>query len=1529
MIEKNPGLGDPHHDRDSCGIGFVAQIDGRPRHRVLEMALEALANLIHRGAVAADGKTGDGSGVQTGLPYALLRRELEKRHLGSVADADLGLGMLFLPAEVGPRERAIEIVEETVADSGLETLFWRRVPLGLDVLGDVARRDRPDIRQIFVRRPPAFSDGRFDRRLYLTRRRLSWRAQQAGITELYAPSFSRRTVVYKGLMLASQLAAFYPDLADPDYKTATAVFHQRYSTNTRPDWRLAQPFRLIAHNGEINTVRGNRNWMRARERELRSALWGERLEDLLPVVQDGGSDSASLDNVLEFLVSFGRDPIHAGMMMIPEAENPSMEVEMKAFYDFHATLMEPWDGPAAVVFSDGRYAGAFLDRNGLRPQRFCVTTDGVVVLGSEAGMVGLEPAEITKKGRLGPGEVLAVDTKVGRLLENTELKRHYARRRPYREWVARRKVALPELDPAWEHLDDPARRRTLQHAFGYGREDLDRILAPMLETGNEPVGSMGDDTPLAALSGKPQALYRYFKQRFAQVTNPPIDPLRERVAMSLQTMVGPWGSVTDEREEIAHLIDFPSPILARGELDWLRGLDDEVFASATANATFRPGEPLGEALARLAREAEAAIDDGATILILSDRDIDADRAPIPMLLATGAVHEHLVARRKRMQISLVCDTGEAREVHHVACLLGYGATLVHPWLATASVIELAEAAESDTETACANYRRALEKGLLKIMSKLGVGPVSSYLGAQLFEVVGLDREIVGRYFSATDSPVSGVDLDGVARDVLAWHTEAFPRDGAEDEPDDGDLPDLGQYRFRKTGETHAFAPAIFKALHKAVRTGDGDAYEHYTQAVRDQPPIHLRDLLRIRRAEKPLKLEEVEPATEIVRRFVTAAMSHGALSREAHEVLAVAMNRLGARSDSGEGGEDRKRFYPYDDDQDGPARWSPRRGDHGNSAIKQVASGRFGVTPEYLVSAEELEIKMAQGSKPGEGGQIPGHKVTAEIARQRHSVPGVTLISPPPHHDIYSIEDLAQLIHDLKCVNPQARVAVKLVATSGIGTIAAGVVKGYADTIHVSGADGGTGASSLSSIHHAGLPWEIGLAETQQVLVANDLRGRVRLRVDGGFETGRDVVIGGILGAEEFAFGTVSLIAAGCIMARQCHLNTCPVGVATQRRSLRERFPGTPEHVISYMLFVAEEVRHLLASMGLRRFDELVGRPELLEIRNGGHTPKGDRLDLKGLLYDPDRGGGRARRFGGVANALPARRAPLDENLWNDVARTALTSGKPIRLEYPIVTRDRSVGARLSGEIARATRGEGLAEGTIEVRFRGAAGQSFGVFLERGIRFRLEGEAQDYVGKGMHGGEIVLKPPTASSFTPRDAVIAGNTLLYGATGGRLFAAGRVGERFAVRCSGAEAVVEGCGDHGCEYMTAGTVVILGPIGQNFAAGMSGGVAFVDAGAEDEPDDFGWRVNRGMVSASRVVTADDALLRPLVERHAEVTGSAHARQLLDDWESARRRFFKVTPVQEDGGEPVEISSEVATTATAATTTTTTTTTEAPGA
>ncbi|MBA2666179.1 MAG: glutamate synthase large subunit [Trueperaceae bacterium] len=1475
------------HERDACGVGFIASVDGPPSRTVLDHALTALENLAHRGAVSADGRTGDGAGVLTQLPYTLFRRELLAEGIGLERDDDLAVGVFFVD-NAAPFDEMYDLIDRVIDASPLRRLMWRDPPLDDGALGDHARARRPILRQVLLGRPPGIDDVAFERLLYLTRKRIERALLAAGMGRSYIPSFSSRTIVYKGLMVADQLSVFYRDLADPDYATQLAVFHQRYSTNTAPRWSLAQPFRFLAHNGEINTLQGNVNFMRSREPVLTSSVFGDDVGDLLPVVQPGGSDSAVLDNAFELLVMAGRDPMHALHMLVPEAYEgrDGVDPDLEAFYQYHATLMEPWDGPAALALSDGRYAIAGLDRNGLRPQRYWISERGLVVVGSEAGMVPLDE-RVVEKGRLGPGTVLAVDTLRGRVLRNDDVKRGLAARAPYRSWVGANLVTPGELET------DPISARgwprdaltRMQAAFGYSTEDYDRIFEPMAFDGAIPVGSMGDDTPLAVLSEQPQPLYRYFKQRFAQVTNPPIDPLRERLVMSLQTVIGPRGPLLEEEALSARVVRFESPVIDEAQFAWL--MQQTAFSPIVVPARFavRAGsDGLEHALEALCDAAERAVEEGHGIIVLSDRDVDTQWAPIPMLLAASAVHQRLLRVGRRTRTALVCDTGEPREDHHVACLVGYGVALVHPYLALATArdapLHAKHAPEGITpERAATNYVAALEKGILKIMSKMGISAISSYRGAQIFEALGVAQGVIDRYFTGTPSRVGGAGLDAFAIDVLRQHAEAFGEDPV--------LQDRGIYRFRKAGEYHALNPLVFKALHKAVRTASPEAYAEYARLVDDRSPCTLRDLLTFKTGT-PIALDDVEGVESIVTRFSTQAMSHGSVSRETHETLAVAMNRLGGKSNSGEGGEDPQRYRPYERDMSelGAGGWYPAAGDWGNSAIKQVASGRFGVTAEYLVSAQEIEIKMAQGSKPGEGGQIPGHKVDADIARIRRSVPGVTLISPPPHHDIYSIEDLSQLIYDLKRVNARARIGVKLVATAGVGTIAAGVAKGYADNIQISGHDGGTGASPLSSVKHAGVPWELGLAETQQVLVQNALRERVTLRVDGGLKTGRDVVVAAMLGAEAFGFGTAALVATGCAMIRQCHLNSCPVGIATQRPDLRAKYAGEPEHVVRFMTYVAQQVRMILAELGVRTLDDVVGRVDLLTPRDVA-LPKGVTLDLSAVLRDPDPTGLVPRRSRHTRNDRPENE-PLDEQLVRD-AHAAIHDGARVKRGYAIGNRDRSLGARVAGEVARAHGDAGLAPGSIRYRFRGSAGQSFGAFTVRGMQLVLVGEGQDYVGKGMSGGEIVVALPPNGP-VGRPSAVVGNTVLYGATGGSLFASGVAGERLCVRNSGARAVVEGCGDHGCEYMTGGVAVVLGSTGRNFGAGMSGGVAFVWDPDALLPE----RLNPGMVVPERLaVGADEQLYRALVERHVAVTGSVHGAALLADWAGTLAATWKVTP------------------------------------
>ncbi len=1479
------GLYDPRFEHDACGVGFVANISGERSHAILEMGIQAAVNLTHRGAVDADAKTGDGAGILTQIPARLFERELAKLKQRVQSPDDLGVGMLFLPQEASAAERCRRLIDEVIQRSGVRLLGWRRVPLDASVLGDKAAATMPTIEQLLVGRPESVVPEAYERLLYLVRKRIEQRLLQERIDDCYIPSFSSQTVVYKGLFVAPQLRRFYLDLQDPLFETSIALFHQRYSTNTFPNWYLAQPFRMLGHNGEINTLQGNRNWMRAREPELHSELWGAQIDELKPIVQAGGSDSASLDNVLEAIVMSGRDVLHGMMMTVPEAwENmPAMDPERKAFYEYHACLMEPWDGPAALAFTDGRVIGATLDRNGLRPARYIVTKDGLVIMASEVGVLEIEPSRIAIKGRLGPGRMIAVDTVRRRFLADDEIKAVVVKRQPYGAWLSKQLMRLEsdtETVPANGQGSPERLSRLIQQqvAFGYTSEDVAMILKPMATDAKDPVYSMGDDIPLAVLSRRPRLLYTYFKQLFAQVTNPPIDPIREELVMSLNCYLGVRHSMFEETPQHAHLVQLQSPVLMNEELERLRGLSDPLYKAAMLSTLFdaRRGEvALATAVRRLCEEASRAIAQGAHLLVLSDRGVDHGRAHIPALLAVGAVHHHLIHRGQRMKASLILESGEPREIHHFAALIGYGATAVNPYLALESVeglVASGEITELPVEKALTNYRKAIEQGLLKIMSKMGISTVTSYHGAQIFEAIGLHESLVEECFTGTASNVSGIGYEDIAADVLRWHAVAFPSEGTP-------AMDVGGfYRFRREGEYHAFNPDVIKSLHEATRKANADAYVRYAQLVNTREPVTLRDLLVFKPAQ-PVPVEEVEPVESIMKRFATASISHGALSREAHRTLAIAMNRIGAKSGSGEGGEDPERYKPL------------LNGDSMCSAIKQVASGRFGVTPAYLMSARELEIKMAQGSKPGEGGQLPGYKVSAEIARIRHTVEGVTLISPPPHHDIYSIEDLAQLIYDLKHINPGARVSVKLVAEAGVGTIAAGVAKAHADLILISGHDGGTGASPLSSIKNAGSAWELGLSETQQVLMLNDLRGRVKLRTDGGMKTGRDVVIAALLGAEEYGFGTAALVVEGCVMARQCHLNTCPVGVATQDPKLRAKFTGTPEAVVAFFRYIAEEVRHLLASLGARSLDEIIGCVELLQAREDVALPKAQRLRLHRILTQVDPSGKSPRRCRQERNDWH-HDVVLDDQIIAD-ATAAIEQGTSVRLSYPIQNIHRTVGAKLSGVIAQRYGDTGLPEGTIEIQLAGSAGQSFGAFNIRGVRLVLTGEANDYVGKGINGGELVVRPPSELTFVWHEHVIIGNTVMYGATGGALYAAGRAGERFCVRNSGGRAVVEGVGDHGCEYMTGGVVVVLGEAGRNFGAGMTGGVAYV----LDEADDFPQRYNPQLVTIQRLQTEDDVeLVRSMVRRHLELTGSPRAESVLAHWATYQPRFWKVQPKEQ---------------------------------
>jgi glutamate synthase (NADPH/NADH) large chain/glutamate synthase (ferredoxin) len=1503
----------PDAEHDACGVGFIAQISGKRSNQVLRYALQSLCRLAHRGAVDADAKTGDGAGVQTQIPYKIFGPEVAKLGHKLYSESDLGVGMVFLPHDNAyAQARAKAIIEEVITKRGLFLFGWREVPINIQLLGDKAASTLPRIEQVLIGRPHGLAAESYERTLFLCRNEIEKRAAEDQIRHFYIPSFSHRVINYKGLLVSPSLEKFYKDLQSPDYETALCVYHQRYSTNTFPTWPLGQPFRMLAHNGEINTRRGNVNWMGAREAELEANFWGADIELLKPIIQPGGSDSAELDNALEALVMSGRGVLHAMTMLVPPAwsGDKSMSPELRAFYEYHRCLNEPWDGPACLVFTDGITVGACLDRNGLRPSRYKVLEDGIVSLGSESGTIEFDDAHVLEKGRLAPGEMIAVDTARGVLLRDLEIKRDLAGHRPYGEWLKSNLLSLENLAPAepaepGEPIDVLTNAQR-QIAFGYSSEELDMILKPMVQIGSEAVGSMGDDTPLAVLSLQPRLLYTYFKQLFAQVTNPPIDPIREKLVMSVDVMLGWRRNLLAETPEHARLIHSRSPILLEHELLALQDLAGKGFPSATVDATWPAAEGaagLERAIERICAEAEQAVLGGARVVILSDRKVDHARVPVPMLLATGAVHHHLIRTGKRMKTSLICETGEARDTHQVACLIGYGASAVCPYLAFETVREIiaqikvvarqnvlkagsdadklakAEAALRDAEAltypvALKNFRKALEDGLLKIMSKMGISVLGSYHGAQIFEAIGIGQSVIDRCFFRTASQVAGIGFAEIAQESLERHGKGYSAVPTEKGPQ---LEDGGVYRFRRAGERHAVSPPVIQSFHSFVKTNNPEDYKKYAEQVRAYQPISFKDLLDlVPKTSGPVPIEEVESVEEIRTRFTTAGMSLGALSPEAHEALAIAMNRIGGKSNSGEGGEDPERFKRRPN------------GDLANSAIKQVASGRFGVTAAYLASAKEIEIKMAQGAKPGEGGQLPGHKVSSIIAKLRHTVPGVMLISPPPHHDIYSIEDLAQLIHDLKEVNPRAKICVKLVAEAGVGTVAAGVAKAHADIVLVSGHDGGTGASPLSSIKHAGAPWELGVAETQQVLMMNNLRNRIVLRTDGGMRTGRDIITAAILGAEEFNFGTTALIAMGCVYVRQCHLNTCPVGIATQDEKLRAKFKGSPDHVVNFFNAVAEEVREILASLGCRSITELIGRPEFLKQRHVPDHPKANTLNLSRLLVDVAANDPSAARYCTRERNDGMHGRPLDDIILQD-AKDAITEGVKMALSYKVKNTYRSIGTKVSGEIGYQYGREGLPEGTLTLNLEGTAGQSFGTFLASGLRLVLTGEANDYVGKGMSGGEIVVRPAASARFQAHENAIVGNTCLYGATGGVLLASGRAGERFAVRNSGGVAVVEGVGDHGCEYMTGGTVIVLGQTGKNFGAGMTGGLGYV----LDLEDRFSELYNPGLVVIERLGEEDKATLQQWVFRHLEATDSKRAKEILGDWPRFSGRFWKVQP------------------------------------
>jgi glutamate synthase (ferredoxin) len=1504
---------DPRREHDACGVGFVAAAAGARSHEVVEMALEAVARVAHRGAASTD-NSGDGAGLLTQIPYRLFYRDSYRLGLHLQPGLPFGVGAFFLPSAAEPLAASVKMIESVLAGDGIPILGWREVPTNPNALGPTALASCPVIRQVLVGRPALATDeDAWERALYLARREMERRAAAAELPGFYACSLSCRTVVYKALLTGTQLPGFFTDFRYPEYESAVAVFHQRYSTNTLPSWPLAQPFRLLAHNGEINTLWGNRNAMTMRQPMLASPVWGPKIERLREVIWAEGSDSASLDNTMELLVRSGRDPVHTAMMTVPQAweKYSDLDPAVKAFYEYHQCVLEPWDGPAALAFTDGVVAGAAVDRNGLRPCRYKVRADGLVVAGSEVGLVDLDPREVVACGKVGPGEVLVIDTHRGEVIRNLDAKRRIAARRPYARWVARYMATLvpdrARVPPT--HSGAPLLR--LQRVFGYGAEDLRIVLEPMGSTGGDPVWSMGDDTPIPPLAAVPQSLYAYFRQRFAQVTNPPIDSLRESMVMSLRMHLGRRGSPLLERPSYARMLRLEHPILLAEEMTALRNVAG--FSTVTLDAVWDPAKGTGglrPALTALRRAAERAARRGAHILVVSDRAVGENRAPIPMLLAIGAVRQHLVHTGLRARVGLVAEVGDAFDIHHFATLIGYGAEAVHPWLALETVDELfgeevrqrgsgaaaqkpAESEDRPTrEKAREQYRSAAEKGLLKILSKMGISTLSSYCGAQIFEALGLGHEVIAACFDGTASPIGGIGFEEIGEDVQARHQAAYP--GEVPAP----LPDYGRVRFRKDGEDHGWAPQIVVALQKATgakvekavraegaNNAIGDrvpltGYEGFLAKNSARRPAGPRDLLGLRKGPS-IPLDEVEPAEEIRRRFVSSAMSLGALSPEAHSTLSIAMNRIGARSNSGEGGEDPENYRGLEN------------GDRVDNRVKQVASARFGVTTEYLIRAEELEIKIVQGAKPGEGGQLPAHKVTDLIARLRHAVPGIQLISPPPHHDIYSIEDLAQLIHDLKTVNPRARVGVKLVSESGVGTVAAGVAKAYADYVLIAGHNGGTGASPLSSIKHAGSPWELGLAEAQATLVRNGLRHRIEVRTDGGLKTGRDVVIAALLGAESYGFGTAPLVAMGCDMARQCHINTCPTGIATQREDLRAKFKGTPEQVIAYFSFIAEEVRRLLAELGVRTMDEVIGRNDLLERVERPDVPRAQMLDLS-MLMDRRTGGPTDRQGVALRRTVERNDRPglvsLDQEILSEL-EPYLDCSLPFSGNYQILNHHLAVGARVAGAIAERNGDAGLPPGSVRLRFRGTAGQSFGAFLCRGVHLELEGEANDYVGKGLSGGEITIRPFRQVSYAhaSHQHLIIGNTVLYGATAGKLFAAGQAGDRFAVRNSGAVAVIEGAGNHCCEYMTGGIVVVLGRAGRNFGAGMSNGLAYV----LDEADTFASRVNGDMVELGELETEDVELLRKLIREHEEKTVSARARNLLVRWEEYLPLFKKVVP------------------------------------
>ena len=1481
------GLYDPQFEHEACGVGFVVNIKGEKSHTIIRQALQLLLNLDHRGACGCEANTGDGAGIIIQPPHDFLRLVAKEGKVSLPSAGDYAVGMVFMPQKRSQRAECEKIFANIVAEEGQTLLGWRTVPTNNASLGATARASEPFMRQVFIGRNKKLADdAAFERKLYVIRKRaenaIRYSRKVEGGDFFYVSSLSYKTVVYKGMLLTEQLGSYYPDLAHPAMETALALVHSRFSTNTFPSWNRAHPYRYMAHNGEINTLRGNINWMHARQALFESDLFGDDIKKILPIVCTDGSDSAMFDNCLELLVLAGRSLPHAVMMMIPEpwTKHESMSEEKKAFYEYHSCVMEPWDGPASIAFTDGKKIGAVLDRNGLRPSRYYVTKDDLVIMASEVGVIDVPPDRVLQKGRLQPGRMFLVDTEEGRIVADEELKQKIATERPYRKWLDDNLIRLKDVpDPGV--LPEPAHNTVVQRqlAFGYTFEDLRVLMLPMARSGTEALGSMGTDTPLAVLSNQSQPLFNYFKQLFAQVTNPPIDCIREEIIMATETAIGSERNLLDPKPESARLIELKSPILTNEEFAKLKHLDLPGFKSVTLPILFKAStgpEGLEKAMDELCAKISKAITDGYNVVVLSDRGVNKEWAPIPSLLAVGGVHHHLIREGTRTRVGLVLESGEPREVHHFSLLLGYGCGAINPYLAFETLDDMLRQGlltGMDHKTACKNYLKGAMKGVVKVISKMGISTIQSYWGAQIFEAIGLNKQFIDKYFTWTPSRVEGVGIDVIAKEVLLRHQRAFP-----DRPVNGHVLEVGgQYQWRDGGEYHLFNPQTIHKLQQAVRTGNSKVFKEYSALVNEQQKnwCTLRGLLDFKKV-KPVPIEEVESVESIMKRFKSGAMSYGSISKEAHETLAIAMNRIGGKSNTGEGGEDPERYVPMEN------------GDSKNSAIKQVASGRFGVTSLYLVKAKELQIKMAQGAKPGEGGQLPGEKVYPWIAKVRHSTPGVGLISPPPHHDIYSIEDLAELIHDLKNANHHARISVKLVAEVGVGTVAAGVAKAHADVVLISGYDGGTGASPQTGIKHAGIPWELGLAETHQTLVLNNLRSRIIVETDGQLKTGRDVIIAALLGAEEFGFATAPLVAMGCILMRVCHLNTCPVGVATQNPELRKRFMGEPEHVVNFMRMIAEEVREIMAQLGFRQMNRMIGRVDRLEVKKAIDHWKAKGLDFTSILAQPEVPSS-VGRFCQIPQDHGLEKA-LDNTVLLKLCEGAIERKEKVVAALPIRNVNRVVGTIVGSEITRRWGAEGLPEDTIEIQFTGSAGQSFGAFMPKGMTFTLEGDANDYVGKGLSGGKIIVYPPAESTFVPEENIIVGNVALYGATGGEAYICGMAGERFGVRNSGVTAVVESVGDHGCEYMTGGRVVVLGPTGRNFAAGMSGGIAYV----LDESGDFPTRCNQQMVSLEKLQDADEIeQVWKMVQRHQTYTKSARAAKILADWTAFHPKFVKVMP------------------------------------